>query len=65
MNEIWECWSNDDGAHLTFIPASSRHKHRKMLVGAVHLYSLKANSYNEAQQAYHEIQGWEPYVPMK
>lgn len=66
---IYECWSNEDGTELTFLTAD--HPQHDFLtkdvydVRMMHLYSIRAETYNEAMQAHHDAQGWGPYRPME
>jgi hypothetical protein len=65
---IFECWSNEDGTELSFL--SDDHVQHDFLTTdndgkrMTHLYSIRAETYNEVMQAHHEAQGWAPYVPM-
>jgi len=64
---IYECWQGE--AELSFMPAD--HAQHDFLTLDVedkqmtHIYSLRAESWDEALSFHHEIQGWRPYQPME
>ena len=61
----YEEWANDEGCVL--LPDDEK-KERQLaiaLVGPAELvWSVKAESWEQACTAWHEHKGWEPYVPM-
>ncbi len=63
----YELWATPDRTSLTFIAADTIELYREQ--GAVEtdaecIWSVEADTYNEAATAYHEYMGWEPYKPM-
>lgn len=72
---IYECWAvpeedqdPDEGATaLTFTtPENALAMKAKGLMepGEIPVYSVRADSWDEAMTIHHEVQGWEPYKPM-
>lgn len=64
---IYEVWSDDDATSLSVAPASlmvDLKRLGRVTDATKPLYSIRAASWTEAMKAHHEIQGWEPYVPM-
>lgn len=61
---IYECWESADGTEISFGGANPGLTERDAVIGFHARYSVRAWSWEEAMQAHHEIQGWEPYKPM-
>lgn len=63
---IFECWQTE--GELTLLPED--HPQHDFLTKDVddnrmtHVYSIQAETWEEAMTAHHEAQGWEPYRPM-
>lgn len=61
---IYECWETADGTEISFGSQLGEPSELDRVNGFFARYSVRANSWNEAMQAHHEIQGWEPYKPL-
>jgi hypothetical protein len=64
--ELWK-WSGQRES-LAFIAVDENYAlHRELMEqdepGAVLVWSVEAETYNEAMTLYHEYMGWEPYRP--
>lgn len=63
----YELWGTPDRTSLTFTGAEAISNYKRQ--GAVEpdaklIWTVDADSYNEASTLYHEYMGWEPYRPM-
>jgi hypothetical protein len=58
---IYEAWGPPEGPADAVVPAGSS---LTMLDGEVVLFCIRAETWEECMAAYHEIRGFEPYVPM-
>lgn len=64
---IYEAWGSiDTGAHTFSTSEGIRDMLSKGMMeeGDEHLFSIRADSWEEAMTIYHEAQGWEPYRPL-
>lgn len=71
---VYECWSvpeelmqADDARSICFSTrknALSMKAKGQMEPNAIPIYSIRADSWDEAMKAHHEVQKWEPYRPM-
>ena len=57
-----ELWS--DGVGYTFFAVCNRPPNDLIGPGATLIWTIDAPDWVTACMAYHEFQGWEPYVPM-
>ena len=58
----YELWQESSG--YSFFPESSESARRLLEPGATLIWSVEAESWDEAQTKKHEFLGWEPYKPM-
>lgn len=63
----YELWGTPDRTSLSFTEANAVEVHKQQ--GAIEpeaefIWSVDAESDNEAMTLYHEYMGWEPYKPM-
>lgn len=68
---IYECWTDPEDAECIGLTFTTAQNARKLLVDgvlattSVPLYSVRAESWDDAMMAHYEIQGWGSYVPMQ
>ena len=65
--KLYECWSDPSDGGITLTRFEDVHRLRdqgQLGEGATRLYSIVAESWEEAQAIHHLRQGWAPYVPM-
>ncbi len=63
----YELWCGPDQLSLTFVEAGAVETHKQEGIlepGAERIWSVDADSWNEANALYHAFMGWEPYQPM-
>ena len=63
--EIWEI-SYDEGYSISVIPDTfAEDQKRRMLDEGEHklLHTIVGKDWNDCMTKYHELMGWEPYVP--
>jgi hypothetical protein len=62
----YEAWQDAEG--VVFLPDDEK-KERQLAIALVgkreFVWSVEADSWDEAMTAWHEHQGWQPYVPME
>ncbi len=65
---VWEVWRETDGENETFSMGPSvsiKDEQRRGLIGpdAVRIHRFRAPTYEKAMRHYHELMGWEPWMP--
>jgi hypothetical protein len=64
----YELWRSEDdlGGELTFFPVNETYERQTQLLepGAELIWTVEADSYNEAMRLYYEHMDWGPYKPM-
>ena len=58
----YELWKDSDG--YSFFPQDNASMRSLLGPGAVLIWTVEADSWEEAQTMRHEFLGWEPYEPM-
>lgn len=58
----YELWKELDG--YSFFPEDNSIARSLLAPGAVLVWTVDANDWNEAQSKKHEFLGWEPYKPI-
>lgn len=67
MKKIFEAWHDEDKCCITFAPPEGIAEERAsgdISEGAVFLYRVEADTFEEAMAVHHIKMGWRPYVPM-
>jgi hypothetical protein len=59
----YELWKESDG--YSFFPEDSDSARNLLRKDAKLVWTVEANSWEEAQSRKHEYLGWDPYKPMK
>ena len=68
QNMIFELWKSEDGSEYTFLPHWSIVKCPQLKKDSddkdqIMIWSVEADTWDEACTKYHEYMGWEPYIP--
>ncbi len=61
---VFEAWANEDRTEVAFWPRSAIERNSPAFAGMVHrLFSIEADTYEEAMAVYYVRMGFEPYRP--
>jgi hypothetical protein len=59
----WELWAADSGHDLSFFPVGNESARRLLRPDANLVWTVEADSYDDAMTKYYEHMGWAPYRP--
>lgn len=62
---LHEYWENDDGGEFSLVRERGDQLRPTLMPGARHVFSLRASSWHQAMQLYHDRLGYGEYRPVE